>query len=58
MDGKSLSVTKLLDFARGLRSEHGENPEYDRALVELCCDAAGWPMDRKVDMARELGIVK
>jgi hypothetical protein len=25
----------LITEARGLRSEHGENPEYDRALVEL-----------------------
>jgi hypothetical protein len=25
----------LIQEARGLRSEHGENPEYDRALVEL-----------------------
>lgn len=25
----------LVDQARSLVSEHGENPEYDRALVEL-----------------------
>lgn len=26
---------RLLAEARGLKSEHGENPEYDRALAEL-----------------------
>ena len=26
---------KVIYEAKGLRSEHGENPEYDRALVEL-----------------------
>lgn len=25
----------LIELARDLRSEHGENPEYDRALIEL-----------------------
>lgn len=28
----------VLAVANGLRSVDGENPEYDRALVELCSD--------------------
>jgi hypothetical protein len=35
----------LVDAARGLRSEHGENPEYDRALVELVAHAVGMGAD-------------
>jgi hypothetical protein len=27
----------VVAHARGLASEHGENPEYDRALIELTC---------------------
>ena len=29
---------RLVQLARGLRSEHAENSEYDRALVELVAD--------------------
>lgn len=32
---------RLLSTAKGLASEDGENPEYDRALVELCVDTLG-----------------
>jgi hypothetical protein len=47
----------LLQYARELKSEHGENEEYDRALVELCLDAAGLTQDDKPEMAAILGIV-
>lgn len=30
------TAVRVLAEARDLRSEDGENPEYDRALVELC----------------------
>jgi hypothetical protein len=36
---------RLIDTARDLRSEHGENPEYDRALVELVANALGFGDD-------------
>jgi hypothetical protein len=29
----------------GLMSEHGENPEYDRACVEIACDLLGMAHD-------------
>jgi len=32
---QSVTRAEALVEARSLRSEHGENPEYDRALVEL-----------------------
>ena len=32
---------QLLKEARALKSEHGENPEYDRALAELIYFTAG-----------------
>jgi len=51
-----LSVKELFNLATDLKSERGENPEYDRALVELCCGAAGYPMDFKTEVAMELGI--
>ena len=33
----------LIDNARELRSQDGENPEYDRALVELISQTFGLP---------------
>lgn len=44
---KLFTVDQLIAYARGLRSEHGENHEYDRALVELCCDVGGIPMENR-----------
>lgn len=38
---ESIRLIHLIRLAAGLRSEDGENPDYDRALVELCADAAG-----------------
>jgi hypothetical protein len=36
--GKMVTVGDLIALARGLRSDDGENVEYDRALVELIAD--------------------
>lgn len=38
---------RLLGCAHDLLSEDGENPEYDRALVELVCDYSGIGTDRR-----------
>ena len=54
---KTVTVERLIKLARDLKSEHGENSEYDRALVELVTDAAGLPMNGgKEQVARLLGI--
>ena len=36
---------KILEAARALKSEDRNNPEYDRALVELCADVLGLRRD-------------
>jgi hypothetical protein len=46
----------LFELARGLRSEQHENAEYDRALVELVCEAAGLSMDYKEEVAENVGV--
>lgn len=47
----------LIEIARGLRSEDGENPEYDRALVELICHAYGLESDSsRAHIAETIGI--
>jgi hypothetical protein len=51
-----ISQAELIELARGLKSEHGENPEYDRALVELCTDALGMSMDERHKVARMIGV--
>lgn len=42
----------LLVTAADLLSEHGENPEYDRAIVELTCRLLGHPDDEWKDDVR------
>jgi hypothetical protein len=56
MGSLKVSITALAAHARELRSEHGENAEYDRALVELVNRASGLPDDTRVITARTLGI--
>lgn len=49
----------LLAIARGLVSEDGENFEYDRALIEVCLEAGGFPLTEvsgRYMMALLLGI--
>lgn len=53
-----MTVADVIKLAKGLL-EPGEehlNPEYTRALVELCCDVAGETQDDKPEMARRLGV--
>lgn len=35
---------EIIEVARGLVSEDGENPEYDRALVEMTSELLGLPL--------------
>lgn len=35
---RTVTYGQAIDLAIGLQSEGGENPEYDRALVELVAD--------------------
>jgi hypothetical protein len=39
----TIPVDELYAAAAGLASDDGENPEYDRALVELICEILGLP---------------
>ena len=43
----------VVDAAAALRSVHGENPEYDRALVELVSDSFGGSHE---DAKRDIGV--
>jgi hypothetical protein len=52
-----IGLLQLLNSAKSLKSEDGENPEYDRALVELIADVSGHPMEQsKPQVAALLGI--
>jgi hypothetical protein len=50
----TITRAALIREARSLKSEHGENPEYDRALVELIYWTTGGRSREAV--AREVGI--
>lgn len=51
------SAWTIIDTARRLVSEHGENPEYDRALLELVSDLTGMGQDEsRGDVSVLLGI--
>lgn len=45
---------RLLDCAADLLSVDGENPEYDRALVELTGDLLGYTADEYPQVREEL----
>jgi hypothetical protein len=51
-----VSVGDLIRLARGLRDEDGDNVEYERALAELICDAAGLSMGLKESVAERIGL--
>lgn len=51
-----VSMRTLVKIAKDLASEDGENPEYDRALVELLTYAAGYSMDQREAVAKAVGI--
>lgn len=40
-----LTELKIMTIANGLVSEDGENPEYDRAIVEFACELIGLSTD-------------
>jgi hypothetical protein len=37
-------MNKILTYAKLLKSEDGENPEYDRGVCELAADLLGLPL--------------
>lgn len=55
---KTISINTLIEYARQLASEHGENPEYDRALVELVSDCCGVGQDHYKTVADVLQVKK
>lgn len=52
----SIAPTEVLDAAKDLASEEGENTEYDRALVELTATLLGHSSDDNYVIARAIGI--
>lgn len=52
----SRSAADIVQAARWLRSESGENPEYDRALVNMVSDLLGFNQDDYARVAAALGI--
>jgi len=53
------SVTRyVLPKARDLRSDHGENQEYDRALVELTMALLGYDEDGRSEVYALLNIIE
>ena len=53
MKNTDATYLSLVQTARSLKSESGENPEYDRALVELLSDV--FYVDRK-QVAADVGV--
>jgi hypothetical protein len=51
-----IDIVHAVRAAKELVSEDGENPEYDRAIVELMCDLLSIPTDHKVEVAALLGV--
>lgn len=46
----------IVSAARDLKSEEGENPEYDRALVELASRVLGVDADERSRIAWLIGV--
>lgn len=54
-----VNVHDLAHHAARLLSEDGENPEYDRAIAELMCEAYGLPLtDNKDDVLAQLRVIR
>lgn len=51
-----ITLGHLVNMASELKSVKGENPEYDRALVELITVAAGYPVEDQPKFAFAIGI--
>ena len=47
MDEITIKYKDAIKVAADLLSDHGENPEYDRAITELVGDLFGFSMDDK-----------
>jgi hypothetical protein len=56
MGSLKVSITNLAAIARELKSTEDDNPEYDRALVELVNRASGLPDSMLVRTAQTLGV--
>jgi len=57
LDTNIITLRQLFKLARGLKSEHGENAEYDRALAELCTDACGLSLEyQQAEVATAIGL--
>lgn len=56
IEKRTVSVGDLIKLARDLRDEDGDNVEYERALAELVCDAAGLSMGWKEEVAGRIGL--
>jgi hypothetical protein len=56
IEKKTVSIGDLIRLARDLRDEDGDNVEYERAMAELICDAAGLSMGFKVEVAQRIGL--
>jgi hypothetical protein len=52
----TVSVGDLIRIARDLCDGDGDNVEYQRALAELVCDAAGIPMALKAEVGHRMGL--
>jgi hypothetical protein len=55
---QTITIRELIDLARGLKSEHGENAEYDRALLELVTDATHIAQTDRALIADLIGVPK
>lgn len=53
-DRAYIGLGQLVEEARGLRSVDGENPEYDRALVELVMAVGGMPSENREEVAKTI----
>ena len=53
---KSISIANLIVLAADLKSDDGDNKEYDRALCELVGRSQGKMSEEFPEVAKELGI--
>lgn len=50
----TVDLNTLMTTAASLLSESGENPEYDRAILELTSDLLGFPEEYRPDVIKGL----
>jgi hypothetical protein len=57
IEKRAVTVGDLIKLAGELCDDKdGSNPEYERALTELICDAAGLPMELKAEVGHRMGL--